>query len=428
MRNILILIIILLFQACNSSYRIQQVKLGESDDQQVEFLLPPKTKLTKKSNENKYEINDNYRYHSILLSLDPNDYNGSKELLEKFTYLYKSKVTTPNSQNSFNKGCNDGGNEIIEDLYYLTVKNSSIFIEFDFNRLKNKSKNEVIECFNLIPIDILKIISEEENNRGWPNSISQNIVKKIFEIIPTPQETVLSRYGVLFNAGLSFTMISPNTRIILDVVSFRDEVAPPGWFFELIGQSIIDFSRDDNGNIIQNPFLSNLDNSSFPSNLIWKDKNLVNLASSADNQLSSSTNQQKYVGLLHKNFKKNTKQSFSGPASCKNTVDKKNECNTILISSNNIGDIYECVENDICDQVMISSYGFRNLMTPHITILIDSSLVDISLNSKISTIAESYIFTNKFNVERIYNGKYYPLKSVSKDTVLLPKDKIRRAK
>lgn len=327
----------------------------------------------------------------------------------------------------------------------LDDKNSVYFIQIDYNSLLTGSREQIISNFSQLAKDLLIEISAKEGTYTWPTSISQNLVEKIFELIPIPQESSLARYGWNVTDQSSLLLLNPKISLSVEISSLSSTEFPPTdhWYYTLISQTNINFYRDGLGQIRQLPFIM-FSNNTMPSNSFIgkddndrKDPNTLLLNNSGDMQLSQNSKSKHFVALFQDYMKQNSNYSTEG-SSTVSLRDKKDRYagNSIILLNDDINLLFKGKSETTNVKAAYNSHGYnykdntndekysRTLITPIITIHLNSSPITIKLGSNISILNQQFNFGSHFAIYRSFNGNYVKIKNPSNSTILLPGDKI----
>ena len=468
--NFYVLLVVLTLCSSCSSYRI--ISVGSKGD----FIHPPHSKLElnednstiKKRCWYQYIYLDNLKtekgnYYTILNLINNAKYHSSKNDITKTKFkndrfptntpisirnYYRIKYSVDQKafllQIDYEKIFTDNADKEIADLKtkYDQEKNDITTLIFRANKkIANAIDEQIVRITKKYEYDISQpgIISSrfsevaknllvEFSNRegtggGWPTSISQDIVEKIWELLPTPQDASLARFSCQINNELSFTLLNPKISYKVDaVVKVGDE---NDWGFRLIGTNQISFTRDCLGNIIQNPFIA-FQHTIAPSNSVGTRQVLQ--ASTADIQLSDEIRNKTFIGIYQRKFKKNNNY---GSDKCADAEANLFDCNSIILHTSNLDSLFHCINSSGCiennenSEIIKSSYGFRSLITPEITIIINNTFYKMNFNSKIFDLQQTLFLKKDMKLLRLYKGNYKKIKNATGLLTLLPNDKIK---
>jgi len=292
-----------------------------------EFIIPPKSHWGYKKNGEKKRGHDQYYYVMF--------YGLSKDYLKSISELYFTDYWSGNTdyfeenkmpkhkKSLLNRKIKQQGSKLIELKDFestvdslpfkcspLDTNNSVYFIQIDYDALLKGIKPQQIDSnFFQLAKALLIEISGKEDGYGWPKSISQNLVEKLFELIPIPQEASLARYSFIKNDRYSFVLLNPKILMMVDVTErvrtrWDGGIDLKYWQMNYYGQIPIRFFRGEKGKIIQTPFL-NFSNKQLPSNSSSNPKiqNSTLQASSADIQLTSGLKDRNFLGLFQHDLK-----------------------------------------------------------------------------------------------------------------------------
>ncbi len=436
------LCLVMFLQSCETSYKVKESKgIGE-------FIIPPDTYWGYKENGQKKYGYD--RYYYVLLS------GLSKNYLNSISALNQTQSWSGNDdyfEKEFNQLKRKAKDEKVEfsnlRSYKLTSnffkcapinnQKSGYLIQIDYDAIIcNGSEKQTTENFSALAKELLIKISEKENQYDWPTSISQNIIEKIFEHIPIPQEASLARYSFIQNDRYSFVLLNPKILMMVDVAErirtrWDDSgIDPKYWQMNYYGQAPVRFFRDQKGEIIQTPFLD-IKSKTLPSNssnnAIIKNSTLQ--AASADIQLTDGLKKKHFIGV----FQYDNTDGFKSNHFNNEDIDLINDNikgNSQILLFDKLNSIfYNSIDSteypsEEIDDIISSSFGSRNLITPSIVIYINGIEKVIPLNSDMSILLQQGNIPSIGGIEllRLYNGKYKKIQFSDGRLKLLPQDKI----
>lgn len=404
-----------------SAYRLKLV------DDLGEFILPPKAKIaceglfSSKKQLHYRENKSKYRYQYVgFRNLNKSNYYEALNAVRKAEYFTSKEKETILLKESW---CViRGKGNLTEDssaVIYTSSDKNCLVIEIDLDKILNKS---VIENYQKMAIGIIKSLQGNEKPAGrWPLSISQDIVEKVFELIPVPQEASLSRYLTQIDSTKSFVLLNPNIKLKVDAVEKVKDGS--NWYFNLLGTSIITINRGNEGKIIQNPF-HKFQVKGMPSNQV--NAKIVLQSSTEDIQLSESLRDCPFIFLWQNNFKHNNKTSSAG--GCVNSETDLINCNSQLWHFDDLSSFYPTngtKDLDYNSVKYISSYGYRNLITPVIDITINGNIIQCPLGLNLNQLRNQMAVPLSFKIYRFWDGKYVKIKANNlNNLILLPNDKI----
>lgn len=430
-------------------FRVESFSL--STGEQVEFVLPPKSKLKVERG----DVVSKYQYHFVRVSNLSGDYPKQVAALNESKYYYSRHIEGKDEEVAFDtavKGC------AACMIGYLPAdkgaKKEGFVLRIDYSHFLAILKSEdVVNAFGDMAVALLNHFSLEESSNGWPVTLSQNIVGKVFELLPVPQRASLLRYGVNIGDKGTFILLNPGIVLKVDDVSI---VRPGtgGFHYQLSGETIIRTYRDSRGNIKQLPFID-YDKQTLPNN-VMPDFGVLQ-ASSGDIQLSESLKGKPYIALYQKTFKRNNSNANDG--SCRRVEEMQgSKCNSMLLHAAKLGAFLDasapdrvkidldnlatlldafslrddgtmpCEDTKDCakraENIVRSYFGTRSLITPLITVHLNGYPTLLDLNTTLFEFSSRYSLPAKLVFSRLRNGKYHRFKQLSAGTVLLPGDRI----
>jgi hypothetical protein len=338
-------------------------------------------------------------------------------------YYTKPSSDLKNDDNS-NCGITTGLGTNYKIKYSFDQK--ALLLQIDYGRIiNNQTTEEITNAFLELSKNLLIEFSKHEKKQSdsydWPSSLSQNLVEKIFELIPIPQEASLARYISQIDEGKSFVLLNPKIKLKIDAV----EKVKDGnnWYFNLLGTTLITINRNNEGQIIQNPF-HKFQVNGMPNNIV-KDKTVLQ-ASTEDIQLSESLKECPFVFIWQNNLKQNNKASQ--PGSCDDAETDLINCNSQLWHFDKLNSFYTTDGTNDLDYgsvKYISSYGSRNLITPAIDIIVNGNLIQCPLGSSLNQLRNLMVIPLSIKFYRFWNNRYVKINNIDIDNLLLlPNDKI----
>ena len=424
----------------NARIKPVTIKLSQGASYTKDFLLPPNSKIANEGfifhkRSLQYKDVPRFRYQYIFLNGISARYDSSIQALRTTNIIKKNLFSA--SAEHYKKIYNltttgHFGNFV---TYYLSSEKDKILFEIDYSELLSKAEN-----FNAYVEDLYKGISNLERDYSWPISISQNIIQKFRELTPVPQDHILDFNMAFIDKNYSYLLLNPGIWLLVDNAEKVRQQLPfrksdgnleidnyNYWSFNLNGQSLIKFYRDENGGIMESPFTAFSQSITMPTNSL-KEK-IVLQSSTADIQFSEDLKNLKFVSLFQNRFKRNNQQSDFGDGK-ENTDNSFRELNSFLVFSNCIDDNFiQDIKagNPLKDTTRRGSvFGMRNLITPVIPIFVNEVIIMLPFNSDIfigKQLGQIPPVSN-LKVYRIYNGSYKRLRFTNDNLLLLPDDKI----
>jgi len=410
----------------------------------VEYLLPPTTNLKLKD----CILKEKFHYYYIRLTGLQGKYSDAALRLQKALVWHGSTNYFSNGKKPSGKGktgkeiqsifaSKTGSCCICKNRYFKAIplgnNRSDLFIQIDYKALLSDNPNV---SFAQLSKDLLTTLYHFEttpvcNSHGavtWPGGITQDVVEKIFEMIPLPQSGSLNRYAYNIEDESSL-LLNPKISLRLDISKLNSDKKPPAnWSYNLASHVMISFYKNDTGYIRQAPFTQFEKQTpiTFPNNKFVKDNDTsILLASSADLQFSETIRDTKYILLLQRGMKRNNYLSSQGSGD--NVDNDIFSGNCILVLNNELDKLLENKKGIYATYGSGSGleYGYgRVFMTPLIHIFLNGNLTPVHLGSTLSLLQQQICIGNKFIIQRIHQGKYHTIKIASGSTLLLPGDKI----
>ncbi len=449
-----LLIVFLTLISCSLNYyRIKDVKNGNSkQDKFTEFLIPPKSKI---ANEGLFNLKkrlvfkekSQYRYQYITIRGLSKSYISCLNSINEAVYFYQKEdadIVLREEYGIYSKPVSIGQNNLAN--FYsshlnINSKNNdkiNIAIRINLNQLLLE-ENNYVNNYKQLAFDLLSTISSFESE-FLPISISQNIVEKVFELIPIPQEASLARYGYFKSSWYSIFLLNPNMVLNCDYISkvqFNNPLDDQSTIMRWEGVNNLSFYRDDYGKIKQVPYLG-FDINRLPSNFIGSDShhengitvNYYNIAGSADLELSSKITNTKYIALYQPIFGNSNLSMDPIEGEKKRCCVNLYDCNSQIVLSNAIDEILnpqnKC-KNSIPIFGNVAVYGERSFMEVFDTIYINKLPIPFPFATTIGQLKQQGYLLENFQLYRVYNGKLIEVKAkggFSDDFTLLANDHI----
>lgn len=454
-----------------------------------QFIVPPDTYWGYKENGNKKCGYDRY-YYVFFYGLDKDyiksiseldyadcssgniDYFDDESKLPKSNALSKkikerntALIQKANFKKSITTNLFQGG--------HLAHDNSVYFIQIDYNTLIDTNIVNTINNFNQLAKEILIEISGKEEEFNWPTSICQNLVEKVFELIPIPQEAALARYGLIQNSSFSLLPLNPKIHLRVDHASLYDsrtsddvtntqlyldylkalidtnDTAPEknsktvqvplererlqsalqasSWRFQFTGQSIISYSKfqDNNGDVFFkfDPFIGSKYTKVGTDN-DYPDASRKLLASSVDIEFTSILNNSKYLFLFQQYLRDNNSNSGTSGAIGRCCGENPLRCNSLIFYSDDMN----LLSSNFKDCEIITNYaifGERSPIVPLILIEVNSNKLFIPFGYTVFDLISNGYIKAAFRLKREFSGTTRPFKNPNLETLLLPGDVIK---
>ncbi|WKN33783.1 hypothetical protein PZB74_10650 [Porifericola rhodea] len=194
------------------------------------------------------------------------------------------------------------------------------------------------------------------------------------------------------------------------------------WQYRLIGTNILQVNRDKHGLFIQNSF-HDLSSNTLPDNTI--SGNFVLQASSEDIQLSETLRKIPYIFLYQRSLKGNNLKSNN--FGCDGSEEDIIKCNAQLWHFSDLaGAIKPNRDLNFRSVDYVSSFGYRNVIVPLISVYLNENLIHIPMNTNLNQIVLSHSIPSTFSITRLHQEKYKKVEDGNLiNLILLPGDKIK---
>jgi hypothetical protein len=445
-KNLLLAFLMLLFVVQDSlaqhSFRETTVWYFSNDKTVTQtVLLSPGEKIGNErfifpSKKIHFEKKSRFQFRTITISdMDKGTYPFLLKSVEAAKCRHGQFTWTGLNQDS-------GGNAAIK----IGSNNSQIQIELDMDLLLDPffttTQKAYTNSFELLSEDIYKRLDVIEWKYGWPHGIGQAIAEKIFENIPVLPELALKRYLWNANDQFAFVLLNPKIALQIDNVvkerpdlpySAKNNPQPENdrfWAFDLVGTTVIQFYRGEDGNLLQTPFLSPAGplQTNYLGNIKKAKTTPVLQASTIDIQLSSDLKVSHFFSLYQGKLKPNNGQAENGSPD----GNIFNSSNSALFFNDHLNaDFFKALPRQATateDSLAfrISVFGQRSVITPMLQIYIQKASVLIKLGSSIGILKQQNIVPDldEICVHRLFKGSYRKIKHAGDDLRLLPGDRL----
>jgi hypothetical protein len=273
---------------------------------------------------------------------------------------------------------------------YIKSNSTSIEIKIHFHKIfHNPTESDIAKACQQLSYELITQISQLETTHSWAPSISQNIIEKVFELIPIAEEASLARYIYVNNPSnsSSFILFNPKLSLELDLTNKREVVVGGSTEFKYQwnGLTSFNFKRDENGKVKQNDF-AHFPNTSKPDNLLI-DNNIYLISSFADIASSNQLKDKPYVAYFQPTPKRNNgPKSDQGPYFISD--DKElligNSFLVHLTSAELSTLTFANLDFTKSDSFTKSIFGERNSAKVFFTIFVNNSAYQVQINSRLS--------------------------------------------
>jgi len=396
----------------------------------TEFLLPPRGKIACEGifhQKKDLTYKERFRYQYVAIrGLHTPSYFKAVEAMGSADYFHSRIVPTELLRRNY---CDIVVGEYTREnlgRVYVSPDSNCLVIEVDYTVMLQR---DITFNFWKLAVGLLTKLSEKENVYHWPKGIAVAIVRKIFEFLPAPAESVLVRYGCRIDNDLSFVLLDHDIQLRVDGVE-RPEDENGDWQYRFISTNIISLTRNDEGDVIQDPFHVFHQHKQLPGNKVSAaagNKDILQ-ASSEDIQLSNTLKTCPYIFLWQNNFKKNNICCSVLPDPSPGTEKDIIRGNAHLVHYAALNDSsFDTIYNlDRSKADYFSSFGYRNLIVPVICICINGDPLFVPLHTTFGQLSLQRSLPSAAVIHRLWNGKYRTLKNYwTPPVILLPGDEIK---
>lgn len=445
---------------CQTNYRLKSVS-------GIEFLLPPKSKLGSEGlfgNKQSLQYGSRFRYHRILVNrLTGNCYGTFLEAISQAKYVYDDKAIT-STWLSGNWNTTSGATVINASAkIYFSDNNEGFVLELDYSTIIANSE----AFFNQLAIELYTTFRHKETaSPNWPPSVCQEMVWKIFSLLPVPTASSLSALGFIQAPDYSLLLIHPRISLRIDHYMFDDRtIEPDVEAMDTFLQSLIDKSREAGSDVIsvdttsinnirqavdykyvmtgqtiiqlyrvqnsanqvffrQVPYLHrDMTRTLLPENNF---KGNVHLGSSGDMELSARISTAPFLFLYQQYFNGNNSNSRINSSTIRNCCRQANNtlCTSLILFRQDVTELSEPV--DYCSNPLANyaSFGERALIVPVIPIFINGNLTYQPLGLKLADLLVSNLINKQHKLEREDRQGYRRIQKKENNIYLLPGDRI----
>ncbi|MFH6994568.1 hypothetical protein [Flavobacterium sp. FlaQc-48] len=413
------ILVLLLWSPCVSSYCQCGYKI-EKPNNKSEYIVPPAIKKLACGSGN---LKHKYEDFTVTIGQLSDNYYHCVDRIENAIVAHSKRKA----------GC-DG------QLADIHTSDISITINIHFHKIYENG-NPAGQAYQLA-MELLTKIDRDPNKKEWAKSITQNIVEKVFEVIPVPQEASLARFGYFEHDLYSVILLNPKFQLKASLAS-RTEKKVAGTKHLLMdwdGTSSLSFYRSGKGDIKQLPYLK-LDKAKFASNLIGGDiKHLdensqdvlvayYNIAGSSDLELSSKITNSPYIALFHPLMKSGNLEEELATNDINACCVTIYDCNPQVVLNDDITSLFspkKCAAG-IPIYPNVGVVGERSEMEVQYTIYKDNSPMSIPFNTNVEQLVNKGLLTYNIEIFRVFNGRLVKLEiteSAKKTLLLLPNDRI----
>jgi hypothetical protein len=384
----------------------------------VDFVFPPHSNLKFDNG----RLRRGYRYHFVRIGGLSSDYRRSVAGVAKAEY-YHSRRENGEESGSFTK-CSAPADYCAYSLFTAPDGSRIVVIRIDYNALLNDFTN-VGDNLDRMSLVLLSDLYQkgETGETSWAPSISQDIVEKVFDMIPLASEESLARYVSRSDPQKSYVLLNPKIILRVDTVE-RDE-KEGSWNYRLLGTVDIRINRDKNGFLTQNSFFQDINVR--PGNLLPNGGKFVLQAGTGDIQFSQTLRTTPYIFLNQINLKHNSKSN--DPGACDQSDDNDRIlCNSQLWHFDDLTQVVvdkqELKLNPDAARYF-SSFGFRNLINPMIEIWICGSRDQIPLRTNFLQLSNQSPIPSSARIYRLWKKRYHRVRGDDLGSlILLPSDRI----
>ncbi len=417
---------------CQGKFRAKSVN-------NIPFILPPQAKLGKEGifgNKQSLQFHSRFRYHRIIVkAIDKTSYESFESALRKATHEHDSKAITPARLLSDFETTDYHGDSLNPSArVFFSDKNDGFILELDYGQVMTAGP---AVYFNDLSAQLLKLFLQKETGAtAWPAGICQEIVWKIYSLLPVPVSSATAALGQIRTTAYSLLLLHPRIALRVDhtvledrTVRLAEGASEPNWKYVMTGQSIIHLDKVQNskGEVFfrQLPFLHrDIDRSLLYDNTYRE--SFVHQSSSGDLELSARTSIAPFLFLYLRHFQGNN----SGSTPPSSTIDdccrfdKGMHCNSLLLFRGNLNELITPVDYCTTEIKDYASFGQHALIAPVIPVYIDGGLTYQPLGLKLSDLVRKNVVTTNNKLEREYRNEYTLFKKKNNNVCLLPGDRI----
>lgn len=444
------------------SFRFATSKVG-----QVEFLLPPHTKIDRRRQRYQRVIFENLSHYLFdwEKSADKALHEGDRKAITptRLMHSYDTHTRVVNICSGASLWYSDDSTKIIIEVDYGIIFKDGA------------TKEDVKMWFKDFALNLIGEIQSKEKQNQWPNGGCQLILKNVLAYIPCPGDLSLLGFAGDVSDKFSYVLLSPEISMKVDAVQkiftnsdqqkinaaldsvrktvyeveadllakhpldeqqikFRDSAIIKRldnlyqpWEYSLIGSTEIRFLRTDTGGLFQTPFVKFHAFKTLPSNYTNLNELKSLQASTVDVQLSGATSTAMYLILYVDAFKRNNSNVVPPGTGCAGYDDDPVSCNAFIVHTDLLSvDFDKVINRTVATDANVtkSSFGSRNFITPQIHVFVGSERRKVDLNSSVLDLMQQKLVTYKVTVKRQWRGKYRTVRDPRLHLILMPNDKL----
>lgn len=417
---------------------------------EINFVFPPDSNLKFKNG----SLRSKYRHHFVRIENLSGDYVDSLVRIDEARYDHDNGEEMDDERNTggYESICSNNGCDFAK---VKTLDGGLVFrLNYEDFFGNNKTKLTIIQSFDKMTLSLLKFLAAKGVEKRWADTICQNIVEKIFELIPVPNDSSLTRFGFQSNNSRTVLLLNPKFTLKVDAALKTKGNTVEGFKYAPVSQFFVDIFRRQTATTVlpRNRTFMTVPPNSYPPNQypgeVDGSELVTLLASSGDIDLSNSVNNLKYAafyeGLFKRNNGCNSQELNTMTAEQRANAARNGNCvgdstdnihiqNSYLLFSNDIGQFYSSENSDLPPNpttgapVIRAVYGERNLITPLISIFINKQISRLPVTTQFSDLLQSGQAVKNSRLFRVFRGKYVKLSGSSNNlsrVVLLPGDRI----
>jgi hypothetical protein len=407
-------------------FRVKEIG-GLPADKSV-FVLPPHTQVARHGfwpwTGRTYKPGRRFRYQRVILDGLGNNYSNSLYKLQDAKYEFAKKAIKDRRRHAYavRYKLKPVGN--FASIYY-TDDGKRIIFELDYDTLIAQPGNEAFQDASILLLNSLLEL-QAQNHFIWPPVLTQDIVEKCMELLPLPVEQVLARFGYRENQRHTTILLGP--KVFLSVDGAVREGGETDFTYSPTIQYMVGFERDRNtgdrgGRIKPKPYLT-LNPPVFTDNYINADSGWVNIASSADIELSTPLNGNDFWALYQPIFKRNVHSAADRPT----LGDPPAIANSYIIASDSTSYLYKNPGATRPPRYAFAAwFGQRSFLTPLFPLNLNGQFIFRTVKYRLQDLQAGALVPRDASLYREYKGIYKKVKGKKQQlsgVILLPGDKI----
>ena len=381
------------------------------NSQSINMVLPPNSRFDVKRTG---LVDSDCQFQAVLVDHLDKSYTHCLKQIAQATYVSGPKV--PAHPKDLSPTVFDNGAATV----YLG--RDTLQVTLDYQKLFSVA-DPVLE-FHQLGAFLIKAVAGKlpnPNPNQIPATITQELIKKIFELVPFPVDATATRYGYSNNHTNFMLMFDEDLQLDMDAVSHVDEVDNSAAHYELGGIYPFRYQRDRNGEIAQNPLAT--DHTVNAPNNVFNGNKVFMISAFADLQNSSELRVDPFMVIFSPTIKRNNDNTKPAPyATADDAVVTTGNFSLFNLKQPGIVNFnFSERRNDQFDQYTRSVFGARSQGKVVFNIYVNHVPLKVGLGDRVRDLAQ---LPEDIKVHRLQNGAFHRVCGELSELMLLPGDQI----